>query len=61
MIRSDIRMMSELQRLGGLQKHLYNQMQSNMTTELSLQFSEVLGEIRKAIIAMDLDPKVVGK
>ena len=61
MIRSDIRMMSELQRLGGLQKHLYSQMQNSMTTELSKQFSEVLGEVRKAIIAMDLDPKVVGK
>ncbi|QLG96658.1 ribbon-helix-helix protein, CopG family (plasmid) [Pseudomonas yamanorum] len=61
MIRSDIRMMSELQRLGGLQKHLYNQMQDSMSTELSKQFSEVLGEIKKAINAIDLTPKVVGK
>ena len=33
--RTDQRLMNELLRLGGLQKHLFNQMQDNMTTELS--------------------------
>ncbi|WP_240678582.1 hypothetical protein [Pantoea ananatis] len=39
-----------------LQKHLYTQMQTNMTTELSLQFSEVLTSIRDAINALDMTP-----
>ena len=55
-VRTDIRMMNELLRLGGLQKHLYTQMQTNMTTELSLQFSEVLTSIRDAINALDMTP-----
>lgn len=53
--RTDQRLMNELLRLGGLQKHLFNQMQDNMTTELSKQFSEVLVEVKKAIIALDLN------
>lgn len=53
--RTDLRLMNELLRLGGLQKHLFNQMQDNMTTELSKQFSEVLVEVKKAIIALDLN------
>lgn len=53
--RTDTKLMGELLRLGGLQKHLYNQMQEGMTTELSRQFSEVLVEVKKAIIALDLD------
>ena len=55
-VRTDIRMMNELLRLGGLQKHLYTQMQTNMTTELSLKFSEVLTSIRDAINALDMTP-----
>lgn len=53
--RTDQRLMRELLRLGGLQKHLYNQMQEGMTTDLSKQFSETLVEIKKAIIALDLN------
>ncbi|NWC64008.1 plasmid mobilization protein MobA [Cedecea sp. P7760] len=55
-VRTDIRMMNELLRLGGLQKHLYTQMQQNMTTELSKQFSEVLISIKNAINALDMTP-----
>lgn len=55
-VRTDIRMMNELKRLGGLQKHLYTQMQEQMTTELSRQFSEVLSGIVKAINALDMTP-----
>ena len=53
--RTDTKLMGELLRLGGLQKHLYNQIQEGMTTDLSRQFSEVLVEVKKAIIALDLD------
>ena len=55
-VRTDIRMMNELLRLGGLQKHLFTQMQASMTTELSHQFSEVLVSIKHAINAMDMTP-----
>ncbi|MEN4980878.1 plasmid mobilization protein MobA [Erwinia billingiae] len=56
MIRSDIRMRNELKRLGGLQKYLFSQMQQNMTTDLSRQFSNILLSIDDAINAMDLTP-----
>jgi len=56
MVRTDIRMMNELKRLGGLQKHLYSQMQDGMTTELSRQYSEVLTSIVSAINLMDMTP-----
>lgn len=56
MVRTDIRMMNELLRLGGLQKHLYTQMQASMTTELSRQFSEVLSSIVTAVNALDMTP-----
>ncbi|EOW6411052.1 MULTISPECIES: plasmid mobilization protein MobA [Cronobacter] len=56
MVRTDIRMMNELLRLGGLQKHLYNEMQNHMTTELSRQFSEVLTSITYAINSLDMTP-----
>ncbi|MDJ0021771.1 MULTISPECIES: plasmid mobilization protein MobA [Pantoea] len=56
MVRTDIRMMNELLRLGGLQKHLYTQMKDNMTTELSQQFSGVLTSITHAINALDMAP-----
>lgn len=55
-VRTDIRMMNELKRLGGLQKHIYTQMQEQMTTELSRQFSEVLSGIVTAINALDMTP-----
>lgn len=56
MIRTDIRMMNELKRLGGLQKHLYSQMQEAMTLELSRQFSEALAGITNAINAINMTP-----
>ncbi len=46
--------MNELLRLGGLQKHLYNEMRLQMTPELSRQFADVLVEIRKAVVALDI-------
>ncbi|WP_048782428.1 plasmid mobilization protein MobA [Pantoea vagans] len=55
-VRTDIRMMNEIKRLGGLQKHLYTQMQEDMTTELSRQFSDVLVEIARALNALDMTP-----
>jgi hypothetical protein len=51
---TDKKLMGELLQLGGLQKHLYNQMQSGMTTDLSKQFADVLVAIKKAVIAIDL-------
>lgn len=55
MVRTDLKLMNELLRLGGLQKHLYNEMRDKMTTEISHQFSDVLVEIKRAIIALDLN------
>lgn len=52
--RTDLKLMNELLRLGGLQKHLFNQMQEGMTTDLSRQFSEVLVAIKTAVNALDL-------
>ena len=59
--RTDTRLMNELLRLGGLQKHLYNEMRSSMTTELSQQFSEVLVALKKAVIAIDLQAVPAGE
>ncbi|WP_387691513.1 plasmid mobilization protein MobA [Photorhabdus sp. RM71S] len=53
-VRTDVKLMKELLRLGGLQKHLYTEMKSQMTPELSRHFSEVLVEIRKAVVALDI-------
>jgi protein required for attachment to host cells len=50
----ELNIISELKRLGGLQKHLYLQMQDQMTTELSQQFSEVLRSIVKTIDDMGI-------
>lgn len=61
MTRTDTRLMNELLRLGGLQKHLFTQMQSSMTTELSKQFADVLVEIKKAVVALDLKQVPVSK
>lgn len=51
---TDKKLMAELLRLGGLQKHLFNQMQKDMTTELSKQFADVLVALKKAVNAIDL-------
>lgn len=51
---TDKKLMAELLQLGGLQKHLFNQMQDGMTTELSKQFADVLVAIKKAVLAIDL-------
>lgn len=51
---TDKKLMGELLKLGGLQKHLFNQMQEQMTTDLSKQFADVLVAIKKAVIAIDL-------
>lgn len=61
MTRTDIKLMNELLRLGGLQKHLHNQMKDGMTTELSKQFSEVLVALKKAVIQLDLQAVPVGE
>lgn len=60
MTRTDQRLLSELLRLGGLQKHLYTQMQEGMTTELSKQFSETLVALKRAVLHMDLQAIPVG-
>jgi protein required for attachment to host cells len=59
--RTDQRLLSELLRLGGLQKHLYNQMQEVMTTELSKEFSETLVALKKAVLQLDLQSVPVGE
>lgn len=51
---TDKKLMGELLKLGGLQKHLFNQMQDGMTTELSKQFADVLVAIKSAVLAIDL-------
>lgn len=53
--------MNELLRLGGLQKHLYNEMKTQMTPELSRQYSDVLVEIKKAIVALDIGVSPAGR
>lgn len=58
-VRTDQRMINELLRLGGLQKHLYTQLRENMTTELSQQFSEVLTTIKNTINNLDMTPVAV--
>ncbi|KPW63206.1 hypothetical protein ALO80_200115 [Pseudomonas caricapapayae] len=51
---TDKKLMAALLQLGGLQKHLFNQMQEGMTADLSKQFSDVLVAIRNAVNAIDL-------
>lgn len=60
-VRTDIKLMNELLRLGGLQKHLYNEMKTQMTPELSRQYSDVLVEIKKAIVALDIGVSPAGR
>lgn len=50
----DAAQVRELVKLGGLQKHLYTQMQNGMTPELSKQFSDVLVALKKAIVSIDV-------
>ncbi|MBD8792673.1 ribbon-helix-helix protein, CopG family [Pseudomonas syringae] len=56
---TDKKLMGELLKLGGLQKHLFNQMQDGMTTELSKQFADVLVAIKAAVVAIDLSQSKV--
>ncbi len=54
--KTDTKTMNELLSLGGLQKHLHNELNDKgMTPALSKQFSEVLSALKKAIVAIDLD------
>lgn len=55
MVRTDLKLMNEMLRLGGLQSHLYNEMRDKMTTEISKQFSDVLVEIKNTIRALNLN------
>lgn len=57
---TDQKMTRELLRLGGLQKHLHNQLRDQMTPELSRELSQVNGEIRKAIAAIHLRQVTIG-
>ncbi len=54
----DTKLIMELQRLGGLQKHLFNEGRGNVSEKFSKEYSEVLVAIKKAIIGIDmgLDP-----
>lgn len=53
--KGDTRQMNEILKLGGLQKHLYTEMQKQgmMTTELSKQFSETLTALQVALLKFD--------
>lgn len=60
--RTDLKLMGHLMQTAGLLKHLYTQMREDMmTTELSLEFSQTLRELKVAVIALDLDSVPVGK
>lgn len=60
--RTDVKLMAQLMRTAGLLKHLYNQMRDDvMSTELSLEFSQTLREMKAAVIALDLDSVTVGE
>lgn len=60
--RTDTKLQAQLLQTAGLLKHLYNQMRDDhMNTALSLQFSETLRELKKAVIALDLDAVPVGE
>ncbi|MGP2980544.1 plasmid mobilization protein MobA [Serratia nevei] len=53
--RCDVELINELRRLGGLQKHLFNEGKGNVSDAFSKQYSDVLIAIKKAIIAIDMD------
>ena len=59
--KTDTHLKMELARLGGLQKHLYLQMQAGMTAELSKEFADTLVSIRVAIAALDLGIDLKGR
>lgn len=50
--KGDIDQMKSLLKLGGLQKHLYSEMQRNgmMTPEMSKQYADLLTQIKIAVI-----------
>lgn len=52
--KCDTEMIMELRRLGGLQKHLFNEGRGNVSEVFSKEYSEVLVAIKKAIISIDL-------
>lgn len=53
--RGDSAQVRELMKLGGLQKHLHNELKDKgMTPALSKQFSEVMVALKKAIISIDM-------
>ncbi|WP_338019894.1 plasmid mobilization protein MobA [Rahnella ecdela] len=56
--KTDTKLIMELQRLGGLQKHLFNQGRGSVSDKFSKEYSGVLVAIRRAIIGIDmgLDP-----
>jgi Ribbon-helix-helix protein, copG family. len=51
---NETKMINELLRLGGLQKHLHNRLRDQMTPELSNELSQVNREIKTAIVAIRL-------
>lgn len=51
---NETKMINELLRLGGLQKHLHNRLRDQMTPELSRELSQINGEIKTAIMAIRL-------
>lgn len=52
--KTDTKLIMELQRLGGLQKHLFNEGRGNVSEVFSKEYSEVLIAIKKAIIGIDM-------
>lgn len=50
--KGDTRQMNEILKLGGLQKHLYSEMQKQgmMTAELSKQFADTLAALQKTLM-----------
>jgi hypothetical protein len=55
--KGDSQQMNEILKLGGLQKHLYTEMQKQgvMTPELSKQFSDTLAALNKAFLKFRAD------
>jgi hypothetical protein len=53
--KGDTRQMNEILKLGGLQKHLYTEMQKQgmMTPELSRQFAQTLTLLQVALLKFD--------
>ena len=52
--KTDTKLMMELQRLGGLQKHLFNEGRGNVSEVFSKEYSDILVAIKKAIISIDM-------